>query len=244
MDLRHRVALVTGSARRIGREIARDLAGAGADIALHHHSSSEAAGEAADEFRALGVRAELFSADLSRPAEIAALLAAVDEAFGRLDILVNNASLFEQKPVLEITPDDWDRVIDVNLRAPFFCSQGAARLMKRGAGGVIVNIADVAAVQPWPGYATHSISKSALLMMTRVLARALAPDVRVNAIAPGPVLPPDGADSVERERLAGLTALRRVGTPQDVSRAVLFLIESDYMTGETIVVDGGKTLRG
>ena len=247
MDPKDRVALVTGSARRLGREIARALAGAGADIAVHYHRSARAAREAADELRSLGARAELFTADLSQAEEIDALFAAVDRAFGRLDILVNNASLFEHRPALEVTPVDWDRVLDINLRAPFFCSQAAARLMRRDAGGeagVIINMADAAALQPWPGYAPHSISKAGIVMMTRVLARALAPDVRVNAVAPGPVLPPEAADDEERARLARLTALGRLGTPADVSRTVLFLVESDYITGETVVVDGGKTLRG
>ena len=243
MDLSDRVALVTGSARRLGREIARALADAGADVAVHHFRSSDAAQETVAELRELGVRVESFQADLRSPGEIERLFAEVVARFGRLDVLVNSAATFERKPVLEVTPEDWDRVLDLNLRAAFLCSQSAARTMSKDGGGAIVNIADVAAFQPWPSYATHSISKAGLVMMTRVLARALAPDVRVNAVAPGPVLPPDDCDAQERERLAQLTALKRLGAPDDISHAVLFLVESDYITGETIVVDGGKTLR-
>jgi pteridine reductase len=243
MDLSDRVALVTGSARRLGREIARALADAGADIAIHHYSSGDAAEQTATEFRELGVRAEPFQADLRRPAEIELLFEEVVGAFGRLDVLVNSAATFQRKPVLEVTPEDWDHVLDLNLRAAFLCSRSAALAMRKGGGGAIVNIADVAAFQPWPSYATHSISKAGLVMMTRVLARALAPEVRVNAVAPGPVLPPDDSDTQERERLAQLTALKRLGAPDDVSKTVLFLVESDYITGETIVVDGGKSLR-
>ncbi len=242
MDLRGRVALVTGSARRLGQAIARALAAAGADVAVHHNRSPEAAAETIAEFRSLGVRAEEFQADLTDSTEIDRLFVALDETFGRLDVLVNSAAVFERKPVLEITTDDWDRVLNLNLRAPFFCAQRAASRMQDSGMGKIINIADVGGLQPWPGYAHHSISKAGLVMMTRVLARALAPQVQVNAIAPGPVLPPEELTAEERERLAEMTALKRLGTPDDVAKAVLFLIESDYITGETVVVDGGKML--
>jgi pteridine reductase len=244
MDLQDRVAFVTGSARRLGREIALALAKAGADIAIHHFESTDAPQQTAEELREIGVQAKVFKADLRDPGEIERLFTDVEAAFHRLDVLVNSAATFEYKPVLEITPEDWDRVLDLNLRAAFFCSQRAASAMTRVGGGSIVNLADVAAFQPWPGYATHSISKAGLVMMTRVLARGLAPDIRVNAVAPGTVLPPDDTDPKERDRLAKMTALGRLGTPEDVTRAVLFLIDSDYITGETINVDGGKALRG
>jgi NAD(P)-dependent dehydrogenase (short-subunit alcohol dehydrogenase family) len=244
MEPAGKVALVTGAARRLGRAIARGLAEAGASIAVHHRDSTEAAEEAVNEFSRLGVRAEAFQADLTDTAQITTLFARIDEAFGRLDILVNSAARFEKKPVNEITPEDWDRTLDLNLRAPFFCSQNATRLMRSAGSGVIINIADVGSFQPWSGYAHHSISKAGLVMMTRVLARGLAPDIRVNAVAPGPVLPPDDLTADDLQKLAGLTALKRLGAPYDVSRTVLFLVSSDYITGETIVVDGGKLLEG
>ncbi|KPK56852.1 MAG: hypothetical protein AMS21_12325, partial [Gemmatimonas sp. SG8_38_2] len=222
----------------------RGLAESGADVAIHHHSSPELAEEARREIGDLGKRAEVFKSDLTNPAQIAELFGDVDDAFGSLDILVNSAAVFGRKPVLEITPDDWDHTIDLNLRGTFFCSQCAARLMKRQGSGVIINISDVAAFQPWPGYAHYGISKAGVHMMTRVLARALAPEIRVNAVAPGPVLPPDSTDLEERSRMAEMTALKRLGSPDDVVSAVLFLVESDYITGETIVVDGGKLVGG
>jgi pteridine reductase len=243
MELNRKTALVTGSARRLGREIARALADAGSAVAVHHHASPDLAREVIEDLRGRGVRAEAFQADLTDPAQIDSLFSEIESTLGSIDILVNNAATFQHKPVMEITPEDWDAVLDLNLRAPFFCSQQAAARMGAG-GGVIINIADIAAYQPWPGYAHHCISKAGVVAMTRVLARALAPRLRVNAIAPGPVLPPDDLDRSGREELAEMTALKRLGAPSDVSRAVLFLIESDYITGETIIVDGGKMLRG
>ncbi len=244
MDPTGKVALVTGSARRLGSAIARGLARAGASIAVHHNSSPETARSVARELGQLGARTEVFQADLTDAEQLFALFSAIDGAFGRLDILVNSAARFEHKPVLEITPEDWDGTLNLNLRAPFFCSQSAARIMQRVGGGLIINIADIGSFQPWPGYAHHCASKAGLVMLTRVLARALAPAIRVNAVAPGPVLPPDDLTTEQRRRLADLTALGRLGSPEDVVRAVLFLVESDYVTGETIVVDGGKLLQG
>ncbi|UCF18281.1 MAG: SDR family oxidoreductase [Gemmatimonadota bacterium] len=238
------MALVTGAARRLGRHIARALARAGADVAIHYHSAEDGAAQTQRELQLLGVRAEIFQADLANTGEITDLFVRLHESFGGLDILINSAALFNRVPVLEITPAEWDRVLNLNLRAAFFCSQEAVRSMKRRGAGSIINIADIAAFQPWPAYAHHSISKAGLVMLTRVLARALAPEIRVNAIAPGPVLPPDDLSEAQRAELAELTALNRLGAPEDVTSAVLFLIGAGYVTGETLVVDGGKLLRG
>jgi len=242
-ELRGNVALVTGSTRRLGRAIARALAAAGCDVAVHHRRSAAEAESAVEELRSFGVAARSFQADLADLSQIGRLFTEVEAAFGRLDVLVNNAAVFERRPALEITQEDWERVLSLNLRAPFFCSQAAAHLMRRAGAGSIVNIADVAAFQAWPGYAHYCISKAGLVMATRALARALAPEVRVNAVAPGPVLPPEGLSGAESRELADMTALRRLGTPEDVAGTVLFLVRSDYITGETIVVDGGKILR-
>lgn len=244
MDPSGKVTLVTGSARRVGAAIARGLGRAGASVVVHHSGSAAEADSVVRELRQLGTRAEAFQADLTDVEQLFGLFAAIDQSFGRLDILVNSAARFEHKPALEITPADWDATLNLNLRAPFFCSQSAAQIMQRSGGGSIINIADIGSFQPWPGYAHHCASKAALVMLTRVLARAFAPEIRVNAIAPGPVLPPDDLTEEQRQHLASLTALGRLGSPEDVVKAVLYLVESDYVTGETIVVDGGKLLKG
>ncbi|MGD2152820.1 MAG: SDR family oxidoreductase [Gemmatimonadales bacterium] len=243
MELSGKVALVTGSARRLGRSIAEALAQTGCGIAIHHHASPGDADDAVRRCQAHGVEAAVFQADLGEPDQIDRLFAEIEARFGQLDVLVNNAATFARVPATQITPQEWDRVLDLNLRAPFLCSQRAARLMKRAGAGAIINIADVGAFQAWPGYAHYCVSKAGLVMATRVLARALAPEVRVNAVAPGPVLPREGTSPDMRARLAASTALQRLGGPEDIVRTVLFLIESSYITGETIVVDGGKLLR-
>jgi NAD(P)-dependent dehydrogenase (short-subunit alcohol dehydrogenase family) len=245
MDPAGRVALVTGSARRLGKAIALGLARAGSHIAVHHHASPEEASATVAELERLGVRTAAFTADLRDPRQISDLFESIERTFGRLDILVNSAATFEHAPVLQIRAEDWDRVMSLNLRAPFLCGQRAVELMRAGGSGLgkIINMVDVGAFEPWPGYVHHCVSKAGLVMLTRAMARALAPDILVNAVAPGTVLPQDGASQEELAELAGMTLLGRLGTPADAVRAVLFLVESDYVTGETVVVDGGKTLR-
>jgi NAD(P)-dependent dehydrogenase (short-subunit alcohol dehydrogenase family) len=242
MEIRDRVALVTGSARRLGRAIAAGLARRGAHVAVHYHASRADAEEAAREFESWGVRSRVYGADLRDPRQIERLFRQVESDFGGLDVLVNSAGILERRPLLEITPEDWDRVLELNLRAPFFCAQQAARLMETRGGGKIINVSDLAAHQPWTGYAHHSVSKAGLEALTRVLARALAPEIQVNAIAPGSVLPPEDWGEEERAALIRRTALKRLGSPDDVVRAVDFLLESDYVTGATVIVDGGRLL--
>jgi pteridine reductase len=165
------------------------------------------------------------------------------EEFGRVDVLVNSAAVMHRLGFEETTPERWDAIQDLNLRAVFFCTQGAAPAL-RSARGKVVNLADLAGLEPWPGFAAHSISKAGIVMLTQVLARSLAPEVTVNAIAPGAVLVPDDYDSDERERLARATPLRRLGTPSDVISALLYLLEGgDFVTGEILVVDGGRRIR-
>lgn len=241
MDLRDRIALVTGAAHRLGYHIGRGLARSGASVVVHYHESSEEAERAAEEFRSLGVDSITVRADLRSPEEIHALFERVKEHFGALHILVNSAAVLRRCPVADLTPEEWDHVLNLNLRAPVFCSQRASHLMP-ASGGKIINIADVAAFQPWSGYPHHSIAKAGLVMATQVLARALAPRIQVNAIAPGTVLPPEDFDEEELTRLARATALQRLGTPDDVTETVLFLVRSAYITGQTIVVDGGRML--
>jgi pteridine reductase len=159
-----------------------------------------------------------------------------------LDVLVNNASTFQSTPLLAISEAEWDQVLGVNLKGPFFLAQAAQPLLRRDGGGVIVNIADLSGLQPWPSYAHHSVSKAGLIHLTRVLARALGPEIRANCIAPGTVLPPEDYTEAQLRQSRERTVLHRIGTPDDVVRALLYLIESDYLTGEVTVVDGGRML--
>jgi NAD(P)-dependent dehydrogenase (short-subunit alcohol dehydrogenase family) len=241
MEIPGTVALVTGAARRVGRVLALGLAREGADIIVHYHRSRPEADRTVADIEASGRQAIALQADLSDSDQVTRLVAGIEKEFGHLDILVNSASLFEQTRFEDITPADFDRVIGANLRGPFFLSQAAAPML-RTAHGTIVNIGDLSAFQAWPSYAHHAVSKAGLVHLTRVLARALAPDVRVNAIVPGTVLPPDewdGSDGVEgRDR----RVLDRAGRPEDVLTALLYLIRADFVTGQTSIVDGGRTV--
>lgn len=243
MELRGRVALVTGAGRRLGRAMAGALADRGMTVAIHHHASSGGAQELKREILDAGGRAACFQADLTDAAAARALPEQVVEEFGRLDVLVNSAAVMHPLAFEETTPEQWDGIHNLNLRAVFFCTQGAAPAL-RSAGGRVVNLADVAGLEPWPGFAAHSISKAGVVMLTQVLARSLAPEVTVNAIAPGAVLVPEEYGTEERERLARATPLRRLGAPSDVVSALLYLLEGgDFVTGELLVVDGGRRIR-
>ena len=241
MDPRGRVALVTGSGRRLGRAIALGLAAAGARVAVHYHGSRDGADETVALVEAGGGEARAFRADL-READAPALL--VDEvatAFGAIDVLVNSAAVMERTPIGTVAPAAWDAMMALNLRAPFFAAQAAVAHMRDG--GCIVNVADLAAFETWPAYVPHSISKAGVVQMTRALARALAPAVRVNAVAPGAVLLPDEWDEAAADRMRRTTPLARLGDPADVVEAVLFLVRADYVTGDTVIVDGGRHVR-
>ena len=242
MDLEGRRALVTGAGRRLGRAIAVGLARRGVHVAIHHLVSESGARAAAAEAEGLGVAAELLRADLAVAEEAEALAARARDALGGLDVVVNSAAILERCPVSEVGPAAWDRTMDLNVRAPFFVSKGAAAAFG-DAGGAIVNIADVAAFERWREYPVHCVSKAAVVALTEMLAKALAPSVRVNAVAPGPVELPDERGDAATRHLLETTPLRRLGRPDDVVSAVLFLIESDFITGATVVVDGGRTVR-
>jgi pteridine reductase len=243
VELRGRVALVTGAGRRIGRAIAAALAGRGLRVALHHHASGSGAAELRDEVRASGGDAECFAADLRDADAARALPGRVFERFGRLDVLVNSAAVMHRLRLEETTAQQWDDILNLNLRAVFFCTQGAASALREAKGSVI-NLADVGGLEPWPGFAAHSVSKAGVVMLTRVLALSLAPEIRVNAIAPGAVLVPDTYDQAARDALVRSTPLRRLGSPGDVTAAVLYLLEhGDYITGTVLTVDGGRAVR-
>jgi pteridine reductase len=242
MEIEGKVGLVTGGGHRVGRALALGLARAGADVAVHYHRSGDAAAETAGAIRSLGRRAETFQADLSHPDAATGLANAVAEALGRLDILVNSASLFESARFHEVTAEAWDRVMAVNLRAPFLLLQATAPLLK-ASNGVAVNIADLAGTQAWPAFPHHGVSKAGLIHLTRVAARALAPNVRVNCIVPGTVLPPEDYTPEQIEASVERTVLGRIGAPEDVVEALLFLVRSDFATGSIVTVDGGRTLK-
>ena len=242
MELSGRVALVTGAGRRIGRTIALALGARGMRVAVHYHMTADGAAQTAREIAAQGAEARVLAADLRQPAAPARLIADVLAEFGALDVLVNSAAVMVRTPLGEVTPEAWDEMFALNLRAPFFCAQAAAPAL-RSRGGAIVNIADLAGMETWPGYMPHGITKAGILHMTRALARVLAPAVRVNAVAPGSVLLPDDWGSEAAERLVKTTPLRRLGSPDDVAQAVLYLLEADYVTGHTVVVDGGRHIR-
>ena len=253
MDIRNRIALVTGGAHRIGKTIALALAAEGAHVVITYNQSAAAAAQTVREIESLGVQTLAARLDQRETDQIDALFAAIRDRFGRLDILINNAAIMERQPIFDITPADWDRTLDTNLRGPFFVAQAAARLMLashpersaaqlKGERGVIINIADSSALRPWPSYIAHTISKAGLVALTRALAVALAPSTRVNALAPGFVLKPSDWSDEQWFKLARRAPLARPGAPDDVVQAVLYLIRSDFVTGELLVLDGGRDL--
>jgi len=235
------VALVTGGAVRLGRALSLGLAEAGFNVVIHYHTSEAAAREVARRVEALGRRAVTVGADIGNPDQIPRLADAVEQEFGRLDLLVNSAASFRRGSFAEIDVQEWDEVFAVNLRGPFLLVQRLAPLLRKS-GGSVVNIVDLSAMEPWIGRPHHAVSKAGLLHLTRVMARVLAPDVRVNAIAPGTVLPPADFDPAALERERERTLLRTLGSPEDIVRTTLFLAESAFMTGEVITVDGGRSI--
>jgi NAD(P)-dependent dehydrogenase (short-subunit alcohol dehydrogenase family) len=236
-------ALVTGAGRRIGQAIAIGLAQAGCDVAVHYHGSAAGAEQTARAIREGGRRAELLQADLSDAAAARGLADQAARAFQRLDVVVNSAAIMVREPIETVTPESWDRTLDLNLRSVFFVSQGAIPHLRR-AKGKIVNLADLAGLEPWPAYVPHCVSKAGVIMLTKALARALAPDVAVNAVAPGAVLLPDQWDAKDREHIRETTPLERLGSPADVVAAVKFLLAgTDYVTGTVLVIDGGRLIR-
>lgn len=251
MNLNDCVSLVTGGGKRVGAAISRSLAAAGSDIAIHYRGSKEEAEETAAELARGGARCACFQADLSVPAEVESLVEEVKEEFGRLDVLVNSAANFEKSEIRSIDDRAWDAVHAVNVRAPFLCTRAAAGLIRAseragGRPGLIVNISDLSGMLPWPGYAHHGSAKAALLHLTRVSARELAPEIRVNAVVPGPVMPPPGQteESPEWRHLCRLLPAGRGGDPADVGDTVVFLAQNDFVVGISIVVDGGEHLIG
>jgi pteridine reductase len=236
-----KTALVTGAGRRIGRAIAVALGGRGMRVAVHYHGAVKGADETATQIQRAGGDALTLRADLREPGAPEQLVSDAVAALGSLDVLVNSAAVMIRTPLEDVTEAQWDEIFALNLRAPFFSARAAAARMTEG--GVIVNIADLAAFEAWTGYIPHGTSKAGLVYVTRALAKRLAPRVRVNAVAPGAVLLPDEWSAADADRLARTTPLERLGSPDDVTRAVLYLIDAEYVTGETLIVDGGRHVR-
>ena len=232
--------MVTGAGKRLGRAVARRLAEEGADVVVHYRSSRAEAQDAVKEIEKHGRRAVAIAADLCSVAEIKKLVDEAGKHFGRLDIVVNSAANFLPASMISTTGEIWDSALDTNLRAPFFCAQAAAPWLRR-TQGVIINFADTGGLLCWTGYIPHSASKAGVIMLTKVLAKALAPEVRVNAIAPGTITMEGDPPEWEADFIK-LAPLRRSGRPSDITDTVLFLVHSKFITGQVLVVDGGRTL--
>ncbi len=237
-----RVALVTGAGRRVGRAIAVALGRLGMHVAVHYHQSVEGARDTSQLVEEAGGEASLVRADLRDVTACEQLIDSLVLEHGELHTLVNSAAEMVRTPVGEVSREVWDDMFALNVRAPFFLAQRAAQVLGR-ASGSIVNIADLAAFETWTGYVPHGMTKAAVVQMTRALAHALAPDVRVNAVAPGVVMLPEGFDADAAEHLRRSTPLQRFGTAEDVAEAVVYLMRAKFVTGEVIFVDGGRHVR-
>ena len=239
--LEGQVALVTGAAKRIGRSIALRLAAEGADIVANYHTSAQDATTLVAEIKSSGRRAITVEADVSKRAEVEKMFAATEREFGRLDILVNNAGIFFPAPFETLTDEQWDRILNANLKSQFLCAQAAAPIMKRQGRGRIVNLSSLGGLLAWPGYTHYCVSKAGVIMLTRCLAGALAPEICVNSVAPGtiqfPGEPPD-------ENYIARAPLHRTGTGDDIAHAVVYLATADFVTGQVLVVDGGMSYSG
>jgi NAD(P)-dependent dehydrogenase (short-subunit alcohol dehydrogenase family) len=241
--LHNKVALVTGAGRRIGRAIALELARAGAHVVVNYQFSRSEALATAREIKSFGVMALAIHADVSKPRQVQLMFDAVHKRFLRLDILVNNAAIFFPARWDHLTEKDWDRILAVNLKGTFFCAQAAARIMMSEEGGEIINISSLGGLQAWSGYMHYCASKAGVIMLTKCLAKALAPRIRVNSIAPGVIVFPGNAQDPLGRRLIAATPLRQGGRPQDIAGMALFLAaQNRFITGQVFAVDGGKSI--
>jgi NAD(P)-dependent dehydrogenase (short-subunit alcohol dehydrogenase family) len=233
------VALVTGAAKRIGRSIALRLAADGADVVVNYSTSRAEAESVVREIEALGRRAAAIQADVSKRAEVQSLFAGVESKFGRLDILVNNAGRFFEAKFEEISDEQWDGIMNVNLKSQFLCAQAAAPMMKRLGRGRIINLSSLGGILAWPAYTHYCVSKAGVIMLTRCLARALGPEILVNSVAPGTIQFPGEAPDEDYIRRV---PLHRTGTGDDIAGAVAYLATAEFVTGQIIAVDGGRAL--
>jgi NAD(P)-dependent dehydrogenase (short-subunit alcohol dehydrogenase family) len=238
-SLSGKVALVTGAAKRIGRSVALRLASEGADVIVNYRSSKTEAEDVVAQIVSLGRRSMLIAANVAKRDEVQEMFAAVHKAFGRLDILVNNAGMFFPAKFEELTEEQWDTILDANLKSQVLCAQAAAPMLRSSGAGRIINFASVGGLLAWPAYTHYCVSKAGVIMLTRCLARALAPEITVNAVAPGTISFPGDAPGIAEDFIRR-APLHRTGAPQDIDDAVLFLAKSTFITGQVIVVDGGR----
>jgi 3-oxoacyl-[acyl-carrier protein] reductase len=237
--LEGQVALVTGAAKRIGRSIALRLAADGADVVVNYATSKREAGEVVREIESKGQRGLAIQADVSRRDEVKELFRALLGKFGRLDILVNNAGTFFSANFAELSDEQWDGILSANLKSQFLCAQAAAPIMKQQGRGRIINLSSLGGILAWPKYTHYCVSKAGVIMLTRCLARALAPEILVNSVAPGTIQFPG---ELPDENYIRRVPLRRVGEGDDIADAVAYLTTADYVTGQVLVVDGGRAL--
>lgn len=243
MDLHGKVALVTGGARRVGGEISKGLAKAGVKVGLHFNSAESDAKEIAKSICAHGGEVKLLQGDFTKLNEVEKTVHSCVEHFGRIDFFINNAALYYKTPLLTTNEKEWDALFDINLKSAYFCAKSVAAVMLKQKSGKIINIADVSAYSPWPDYIPYCITKAGIIAMTKGLAKRLAPDIQVNAVASGTVLMGDDASAADKNKIEGETLLKRVGSPRDIVNTILFLLGgSDYITGAIIPVDGGKLI--
>lgn len=243
MQAAGKVALVTGAARRVGKAIALALARRGAHVVISYNRSAGEARQTVQELAACGVRSLAVRGDISRSAEVDAMVAQVMDRFGRIDILVNNASNYYRTPFESLTEEQWDDLVGTNLKGTFLMAKRVGQEMLRAGSGKIINLADWAGFRPYNDYLPYCVAKAGVIALTKALAKALAPNIQVNAVAPGPVLLPEDVDESVRAAVIRATPLKRLGSPEDVAQTVVFLVEgSDFITGATIVVDGGRLI--
>ena len=234
-----RVALVTGGAKRIGRSIVEKLATEGADVVINYESSQDEAESLASDMRKLGRRALAIPANVSKKQEVQRMFQTIEREFSRLDILVNNAGMFFAADFADLTEEQWDTIMETNLKAQFLCAQAAAPLLKKSGHGRIVNISSLGGMLPWPKFTAYCVSKAGVIMLTRCLARVLAPEILVNSVAPGTIQFPDELPDEDYIRRA---PLHRTGKGSDIAGAVLYFVTSDFVTGQILAVDGGRSL--
>ncbi len=242
MEIKDKVALITGAAVRVGKATTLALAEKGVNIAFTYLNDKEPWPETLAEIKARGVEAMALPLDVRQAEQPGACVEQVIERFDQIDILINNASVWLKAPFLEISLEQWDTALTVNLTGPFLCSQAVAPYMLKQKSGLIINITDLSAFQTWTGYAHHSAGKAGLVALTKVMAAELAPHVRVNAIAPGTVLLPDDASDEKKKWATENSLLKRIGSPEDVAKTVIFLAEMDFATGAVYFMDGGRAL--